>query len=192
MVRVKLNKTGEIVALDEIKKNGVTESFIHKPTGNLYNYGDFLFLDEIYYNSVLVTAQDKYEEEYRHDTSCPTDEMSYRWGFQDGVDWATKNPDPNKTYSFEQLKELGFAFDLNGNICPPDVYIECDQNYKDAIIKSTKEDIVNRVVDFLRIKVEDHVHVDYGLYDEIETPYVVCDYESLNDMIEDVKKIIGG
>ena len=96
----------------------------------------------------------------------------------------------SKTYTVEQLRELGFAFDLKGNICTLDVYTKCVQNYKGTIIKSTKEDVINRVVDFLKVKMYDYVHIDYGLYGETETHYLTCDYDSIDDFINDLKNTI--
>lgn len=95
-----------------------------------------------------------------------------------------------KTYTVEQLRELGFAFDLKGNLCTPDVYTKCAQNYKDTIIKSSKEDVINRVVDFLKVKMYDYVHIDYGLYGETETHYLTCDYDNIDDFINDLKNTI--
>ena len=40
------------------------------------------------------------------------------------------------------------------------------------------------------IKKDDYVHIDYGLYGEIETHYLTCDYDNIDDFINDLKDTI--
>lgn len=43
----------------------------------------------------------------------------YEKGFINGAIWADENPDKNDMYTKQQLRKMGFAFDLNVNIESP-------------------------------------------------------------------------
>lgn len=43
-----------------------------------------------------------------------------REAFIDGAKWADENPDSKRTYTKQQLIDMGFAFTTNGDIVPPD------------------------------------------------------------------------
>lgn len=60
----------------------------------------------------------------------------YEEGFIDGAKWADENPTPcsvrmvgNQSYLKRQLREMGFAFDLNGNVLSPNHLAEKAAHY---------------------------------------------------------------
>lgn len=80
------------------------------------------------------------EEQIRHKASSIRDKMisndtsvgyalGYEDGYVDGALYSDENPDTQKVYTKKELLEMGFTFDLNGNISTPDECYERAEKY---------------------------------------------------------------
>lgn len=69
--------------------------------------------------------------------------------FIEAVEWADHNPDEDNVYTKQELREMGFGFDLNGNIETPE---EC---YKRAekYIEHRKNKFIDKACKWLRAQV---------------------------------------
>lgn len=88
--------------------------------------------------------------------------------FIEAVEWADHNPDADKVYTKEELRDMGFGFDLNGNIETPE---EC---YKRAeqYIEHRKKKFIEKAYNWLNKELSE---------DKTEpNPYYKTDVKSLN------------
>lgn len=73
------------------------------------------------------------------------EELDY--GFREGAKWADKNPNKELVYTKKELLNMGFGFDLNGNISTPQEMEERTKKYinyrKDKWVKDACEWIKN-------------------------------------------------
>ena len=71
------------------------------------------------------------------------DEMNRNKPFEEGAKWADENPNKKLVYTKKELLDMGFTFDLNGNISVPQEIEEKTKKYinyqKDKWIKKACE-----------------------------------------------------
>lgn len=86
--------------------------------------------------------------------------------FMEAVEWADHNPDANKVYTKEELRDMGFGFDLNGNIETPE---EC---YKRAeqYIEHRKKKLIDKACNWLKKHLYDYDYIEgYEVFRNIES-----------------------
>lgn len=74
------------------------------------------------------------EEEIREaslETKIPdlSKQVIYGLGFIDGAKWSDEHPNKNLVYTKQELRDMGFGFDLNGNIVTPQEIEERSKKY---------------------------------------------------------------
>ena len=57
------------------------------------------------------------------------DELYRNSAFEEGAKWADANPNKNLVYTKKELLDMGFGFDLNGNISTPQEIEERTKKY---------------------------------------------------------------
>ena len=57
------------------------------------------------------------------------DELNRNPAFEEGAKWADENPNKNLVYTKKELLDMGFGFDLNGNISTPQEIEERTKKY---------------------------------------------------------------
>lgn len=67
--------------------------------------------------------------------------------FKEAVEWADNHPDKNKVYTKQELRDMGFGFDLNGNIVTPQEIEERSKKY----IKYRKDKWVKKACEWLKL-----------------------------------------
>ena len=75
-------------------------------------------------------------------------------GFVMGAKWADENPDKNLVYTKQELMNMGFGFDLNGNISTPQEIEERLKRY----INYRKNKWIEKVCEWMR----EQVYQEYG------------------------------
>lgn len=88
---------------DGYKWNPETKSVERMETNNGFGHKDKRY-DEIREASVNTKLRDIQQQ------------IMYGLGFVDGAEWSDNNPDKNSVYTKQELRDMGFSFDLNGNI----------------------------------------------------------------------------
>lgn len=103
-----------------------------------------------------------------------------RIAFIEGAKWADNNHDKKYVYTKQELLNMGFAFDLNGNIRTPN---EC---YESAIkyTEYRKQKLIDRGCEYLYLTLRNS-------YDE-DGIHKVVSGNSLTEFIEGFKKYICG
>ena len=71
---------------------------------------------------IKVATQWSDERELSSPTECAR-------AFIAGAEWADKNPDKKLVHTKQELYDMGFAFDLNGNIATPQEMEEATKGY---------------------------------------------------------------
>lgn len=104
----------------------------------------------------------------------------YEEGFIDGAKWADENPTPcsvrligNQSYSKRQLREMGFAFDLNGNVLSPN-----------HLAKNAAQYVIEKACKWLENNVNNYIITDVYL------GKVQLKISSI--MFDDLKKVMEG
>lgn len=72
--------------------------------------------------------------------------LPLRVGFIEGAKWADENPDKNLVYTKQELLDMGFGFDLNGNISTPQEIEERSKKY----INYRKNKWIEKACEWLR------------------------------------------
>lgn len=105
------------------------------------------------------------------------DELNRNKSFEEGAKLADAHQDSAKVYTKQELLDMGFAFDLNGNIRTPD---EC---YESSVrhLEYRKQKFIDKACEWL----EQH-HEDYYQYDAWGGECV-----NLTTLIQDFKKAMG-
>ena len=87
------------------------------------------------------------------------DELNRNPAFEEGAKWADENPNKNLVYTKKELLDMGFGFDLNGNISTPQEIEERTKKY----INYRKAKWIEEACKWL----EQHQE-DYDMYDAWE------------------------
>ena len=87
------------------------------------------------------------------------DELNRNPDFEEGAKWADANPNKNLVYTKKELLDMGFGFDLNGNISTPQEIEERTKKY----INYRKAKWIEKACKWL----EQHQE-DYDMYDAWE------------------------
>lgn len=88
----------------------------------------------------------------------------------EGVEWADENPNKDDVYTKQELRDMGFGFDLNGNICTPNEAYDRAEKYK----QYHKQKLIEKVVKYLENILPYYVDADFskpiidGLYKTIK------------------------
>lgn len=74
--------------------------------------------------------------------------------FEEGAKWADENLNKKTTYTKQELRDMGFGFDLNGNIETPE---EC---YKRAekYIEYRKKKLIDKACEFLKDNLANRIY----------------------------------
>lgn len=87
------------------------------------------------------------EEEIRQIANASYDDIECCFSFVTGAEWADDNPNKELVYTKKELLNMGFGFDLNGNIVTPQEIEEMTKKYinyrKDRWVKNACEWIKN-------------------------------------------------
>jgi hypothetical protein len=73
------------------------------------------------------------------------DEMNRNYAFEEGAKWADSHPNKKLVYTKKELLDMGFGFDLNGNIVTPQEIEERSKKY----IKYRKDKWVEKTCEWL-------------------------------------------
>lgn len=112
-------------------------------------------------------------------------QVIYSLGFIDGANWSDEHPDKNNVYTKQELRDMGFGFDLNGNIVTLEEYNEMvkrgNEHIKNKLIEKACEWLKNTM--YLHTEWETD---DFGITDSID--WVTSDYDTVDTFIEAFKK----
>lgn len=84
----------------------------------------------------------------------------YRNGFDDGVKWADEHPNKKLVYTKSELIDMGFGFDLNGNIVTMNDIKEMDKRYREY----RKQKMIERACEWLIDNAKNYIVVSEGGY----------------------------
>ena len=94
--------------------------------------------------------------------------------FENGAKWADEHPNKKLVYTKKELLDMGFGFDLNGNINTPQ---EIEKRVKN-ILNYRKNKWIKKACEWL----EQHLE-DYNMYDAL-----IEDYVNFKSLIIDFRK----
>ena len=105
-------------------------------------------------------------------------QIIYGLGFVEGAVWSDNNPDKNSVYTKQELRDMGFSFDLNGNI---------------VTVKEI-EDMANRANEYgfnKAIKKACDVLEDM-MFKPIASSgdFLTCEYDNFEEFVEAFKKAV--
>lgn len=113
-------------------------------------------------------------------------QVIYNIGFINGANWSDEHPDKNNVYTKQELMDMGFGFDLNGNIVTLDEYDKMAKRYHEYI----KNKLIEKACEWLKKKMYVHTEhdtdVDCGTTKSID--FVISDYDTVDGFIEEFKK----
>jgi hypothetical protein len=92
--------------------------------------------------------------------------------FKEGAKWADEHPNGKLVYTKQELMDMGFGFDLNGNINTPQEIEERSKKY----INYRKNKWINKACDWLD-KVNADRYMDSGIF-------------QMYDLISDLRKYL--
>ena len=113
-------------------------------------------------------------------------QVIYGLGFIEGANWSDEHPDKNNVYTKQELIDMGFGFDLNGNIVTLEEYDEMVKRGDEYI----KNKLIEKACEWLKktmyIHTEHDTDVDWGTTKPID--WVTSDYDTVDEFIEAFKK----
>ena len=113
-------------------------------------------------------------------------QVIYGLGFIEGANWSDEHPDKNNVYTKQELIDMGFGFDLNGNIVTLEEYNEMVKRGHEHI----KNKLIEKACEWLKktmyIHTEHDTDVDWGTTKPID--WVTSDYDTVDEFIEAFKK----
>lgn len=95
--------------------------------------------------------------EYLKERNIPFDSLEAN-SIMEGIEWADEHPDSKRTYTKQQLIDMGFAFTLNGDIVDPNESNEYLKNY----LKYQKQKFIEQAKEWLKNTIDDDVLVKCG------------------------------
>lgn len=95
-------------------------------------------------------------------------QIIYGLGFVDGAEWSDNNPDKNFVYTKQELRDMGFSFDLNGNI----VTIKDIEAMANSANKCGFDKAIKKACDVL------------------EGMMFTCEYDNFEEFVEAFKKAV--
>ena len=103
-----------------------------------------------------------------------------------GAKWADEHTNKNLVYTKQELMDMGFGFDLNGNISTPQEIEEKSRKY----INYRKNKWIEKACEWLSktlyIHKEEIEDKHWNMTETVE--WVTSDYDSVSDFIEQFKK----
>ena len=112
-------------------------------------------------------------------------QVIYGLGFIEGANWSDEHPDKNNVYTKQELRDMGFGFDLNGNIVTLEEYNEMVKRGHEHI----KNKLIEKACEWLKNTMYSHTEWetdDFGITDSID--WVTSDYDTVDEFIEAFKK----
>ena len=107
-------------------------------------------------NNVTSTRKEQIFE-YLKERNIPSDSLEAN-SIMEGIEWADEHPDSKRTYTKQQLIDMGFAFTTNGDIVTPDQSNENLKNY----LKYQKQKFIEQAKEWLKNTIDDDVLVKCG------------------------------
>lgn len=108
--------------------------------------------------------------------------------FIEGAKWADSHPNEKLVYTKKELFDMGFGFDLNGNIVTPQEIEEGLKKY----IKYRKNKWTEKAYEWLKktmyIHTEHDTDVDWGTTKTID--WVTSDYDTVDEFIDGFRKAL--
>ena len=129
-----------------------------------------------------MTLREKQIDEFANSqVDCEFFNEDLHKGIIIGAKWADEHPDSKRTYTKQQLIDMGFAFTTNGDIVTPDQLNEDLKKYleyqKRKFIKKAKEWLEKTL--YIHTEIDEDKH--WGITNHID--WVTSDYESVEDFI---------
>lgn len=112
-------------------------------------------------------------------------QVIYGLGFIDGANWSDEHPDKNNVYTKQELRDMGFGFDLNGNIVTLEEYNEMAKRGHEHI----KNKLIEKACEWLKKTMYIHTEWetdDFGITKSID--WVTSDYDTIDEFIEAFKQ----
>ena len=91
--------------------------------------------------------------------------------FEAGAKWADEHPDSNRTYTKQQLIDMGFAFTTNGDIVTPGQSNEDLKKY----LQYKKRKFIEKACDWLELHINDDKYYSC-IGEETLMPYLIEDF----------------
>ena len=114
------------------------------------------------------------------------DKIFVERSFEEGAKWADKNLNKKTTYTKQELRDMGFGFDLNGNIETPE---ECYKRAK-KYTEYRKKKLIEKACEWLKktmyIYTEYDTDVDWGITTPID--WVTSDCNTVDEFIDGFRK----
>lgn len=107
-------------------------------------------------NNVTSTRKEQIFE-YLKERNIPFDSLEAN-SIMEGIEWADSHPNKKLVYTKKELLDMGFGFDLNGNIVTPQEIEERSKRY----IKYRKNKWIEQAKEWLKNTIDDDVLVKCG------------------------------
>ena len=98
--------------------------------------------------------------------------------FEAGAKWADEHPDSNRTYTKQQLIDMGFAFTTNGDIVTPGQSNEDLKKY----LQYKKRKFIEKACDWLMTTSNFYQGGSNAL------PEVICMFNTIDEMVDSFRK----
>lgn len=99
------------------------------------------------------------------------DEMNRNHAFEEGAKWADSNPNKKLVYTKQELLDMGFGFDLNGNISTPQEIEEMSKKY----INYRKNKWIDKACDWLSLNMKDILYL--GMNGNLHKPEFIQNFK---------------
>ena len=129
-----------------------------------------------------MTLREKQIDEYANSqVDCEFFNEDLHKGIIIGAKWSDEHPDSKRTYTKQQLMDMGFAFTTNGDIVTPDQLNEDLKKY----LEYQKRKFIKKAKEWLEKTLYIHTEIDEDKDWSITNPidWVTSDYESVEDFI---------
>lgn len=106
--------------------------------------------------------------------------------FKEGAKWADSNPNKKLVYTKQELMDMGYGFDINGNISTPQEIEERSKKY----IKYRKNKWIDKACEWLSKTLYIHTEeIEDKHWNKTKTfDWVTSDYDSVIDFIDGFRK----
>ena len=105
-------------------------------------------------------------------------QIIYGLGFVEGAVWSDNNPDKNSVYTKQELRDMGFSFDINGNIVTVKEI--------EAMTNIAKEYGFNKAIKKACDVLEDMMFT----YIASSRDFLTCEYDNFEEFVEAFKKAV--
>lgn len=126
-----------------------------------------------------MTRKDQITE-YLKERNIPVNSLEAN-SIREGIIWANEHPDSEHIYTKQQLKDMGFAFTINGDIVTPDQLNEDLIKY----LKYKKQKFIEKAKEWLEKTLYIHTELIEDKYWGETNPsnWVTSDYDTVEDFI---------